>query len=428
MQTLKSVEINFASEKLYKALYDPAEYRVLKGGRSSTKSWGVADKLVDVSNSCYVFIVCAREVQDSIKDSSKKLIEDRIKFHGLIHLYHITNDTIIHKITGATFVFKGLKSDPEKIKSLEGAQVWWVEEAEKVSEASWDNLTATIRDEHAELILTFNPRFVTDATWIKFVENPPPNTIVEHFTYEDNAFFSSRSRSEMEHDKKTDEALYRYKWLGEPMAEEFNTLVTPKMIEDSQSRVPYETGEPKIAGFDVARYGKDLAEFVQREGNITTFDNSVKGLDTQELADWGKEQVIMCGCDILVVDSAGSAGVFDLLKTSLDGICVVYDFNGAYKSDNVKYYNQRVECWFKLRDWIRDTGKLPKTKKVEQLTQITYYYNNNNKIQLPTKEIMRRQGIHSPDWGDALSMTFYADIKRVVEKTRKRPRRRGFSG
>ena len=428
MQTSNSVEINFASEKLYKALYDPAEYRVLQGGRSSTKSWGVADKLVDVSNSCNAFIVCAREVQDSIKDSSKKLIEDRINFHGLRHLYHITNDTIIHKLTGSTFVFKGLKSDPEKIKSLEGGDIFWVEEAEKVSEASWDNLTATIRKAHSELIITFNPRFVTDATWKKFVENPPPNSIVEHFTYKDNPFFSDRSRNEMEHDKKTDLSLYRYKWLGEPMAEEYNTLVTPHLIEQSQARVPFATGERKIAGFDVARYGADLAEFVCREGNQITYENSVKGLDTQELADWGKEQVILSGCEILVVDSAGSAGVFDLLKTSLSEVCEVYDFNGAYKADDVKYFNQRVECWFKLKYWIQDTGTLPKTKKVEQLTQLTYYYNNNNKIQLPTKEVMRRAGIHSPDWGDALSMTFYADVKRVVEKTRKRPRRGGFSG
>jgi phage terminase large subunit len=412
-------------------LYDKHRFKILKGGRGSAKSWGVAEALVHYTNTYKTRVLCCREVQKSIKESAKKLIEDTIWRYGLQDSYEIQGSIIRHKVTGSEIIFEGLKNDPKKIKSLEGIDIAWVEEAESVSEQSWKNLIPTIRNRGSEIWITFNPRYTTDATWA-FIENPRPGTAIETMNFNDNPFFGDELEKErlfdLEQSQKSQDKIYDHIWLGIPMGSEYNTLITPYMIEQSQNRTPFATEERKIAGLDVSRYGGDFSEFVVRHGNQVIYENSAKGLDTQELSDWAKEQVIISACEVVVVDSAGSAGVFDILKSSLNGICDVYDFNGAYGADESKYLNQRVETWFKLKLWITETGQLPQNKKVSQLSTITYFYNNQNKIQLLGKEEMRRKGIHSPDWGDALSMTFYADIKRVVEKTRKRPRRTGFSG
>ena len=412
-------------------LYEKHKYKIAHGGRGSAKSWGFAEALVDYSNNYNILILCCREVQQSIKESAKKLIEDTIWRLGLQDQYEILGTEITNIYTGARFIFMGLKNDPKKVKSTEGIDICWVEEAESVSSESWKNLIPTIRAKGSEIWVTFNPRYTTDPTW-DLVANPRPRSAIVQMNFNDNPFFSEELEQErlfdLEASQKNQDKVYDHIWLGVPMGEEYNTLITPYMIEQSQNRTPYATEERKIAGLDVSRYGGDFSEFVVRHGNQVIYENSAKGLDTQELSDWAKEQVIISGCEVIIVDSAGSAGVFDILKASLNGICDVYDFNGAYGADESKYLNQRVETWFKLKSWITDTGQLPKNKKVSQLSTITYFYNNQNKIQLLGKEEMRRKGIHSPDWGDALSMTFYADIKRVVEKTRKRPRRRGFSG
>jgi phage terminase large subunit len=413
-------------------LYEKHKYKIAHGGRGSAKSWGFAEALVDYSNNYNILILCCREVQESIKESAKKLIEDTIDRLGLADQFIIQGTEITNVFTGARFIFMGLKNDPKKIKSTEGINICWVEEAESVSAESWKNLRPTIRAKGSEIWITFNPRYVTDPTW-QMVENPRPRSAIVQMNFNDNPFFSEELEEERLFDKeeslKNDDKIYDHIWLGVPMGEEYNTLITPYLIEKSQGRTPFATDERKIAGFDVSRYGGDFSEFVVRQGNQIIYENSIKGLDTVELANWGKEQVFASGCEVLVVDSAGSAGVFDNLKAPLSEVCEVYDFNGAYKADDVKYLNQRVETWFKFKAWIADSGQLPKNKKVSQLSTITYFYNNQNKIQLLGKEEMRRKGIHSPDWGDALSMTFYADIKRVVEKTRTRPRRRGgFAG
>lgn len=412
-------------------LYERHRFKILYGGRGSAKSWGMAEGIVYYTNTFKTRVLCCREVQKSIKESAKKLIEDTIWRYGLQDSYEIQGSIIRNIFTGSEIIFEGLKNDPKKIKSLEGIDIAWVEEAESVSEESWRNLIPTIRKKGSEIWVSFNPRYTTDPTW-NFIENPRPDTALVSMNFPDNPHFGEELEKERLFDKEqseiNDDKIYDHIWLGVPMGEEYNTLITPYLIEKSQDRIPFETGERQIGALDVSRYGGDFSEFVERSGNVVSYQNETKGLDTQELANWGKEQVILCGCKILVVDSAGSAGVFDLLKTMLDGICEVYDFNGAYKADDVKYLNQRVETWFKLQKWIADSGQLPKNKKVSQLSTITYFYNNQNKIQLLGKEEMRRKGIHSPDWGDALSMTFYADVKRVVEQTRQRPRRGGFSG
>jgi len=204
------------NHKLYCLLHQKAPYKILWGGRASTKSWGVVEALVRLAASKAVRILCTREYQVSIKDSAHKLLKDTITRLGLDSWFHITKDEIRSR-TGAEFIFKGLHNNEQGIRSTEGIDICWVEEAQSVSEGSWRSLLPTIRKDDAEVWVTFN-LITTDApTYQRFVANPPTDAIVVKLTYLDNPYLSARSRADMEDLKAKDFHLYEHVWLGEEL-------------------------------------------------------------------------------------------------------------------------------------------------------------------------------------------------------------------
>lgn len=200
--------------KAFKFLFEPSRYKVAYGGRGSAKSWSFASALLIQAMQRPLRVVCAREFQNSIDESVHKLLSDLIRTHGLpfnIQQYQITSPN------GSEFVFKGLsKQDAAAIKSLEGADICWVEEAQSVSSASWQNLIPTIRKEGSEIWVTFNPTTEGAPTHQRFVINPPPNAVVRKVNYDANPFFPSTLEAERAHMELTDPITYRHVWLGEP--------------------------------------------------------------------------------------------------------------------------------------------------------------------------------------------------------------------
>jgi len=160
-------------------------------------------------------ILCGREIQNSIKDSSKRLLENIIDMLGLRSEFHITQDQIINVSTGTTFIFRGLK-DIEQIKSIEGIDYCWVEEAQTLSQHSLDGLIPTIRKPNSEIIFTFNPRFEDDPVYAKWVKADvlPPRSIVKLINFYDNPFLPEVLHDEAEFDKENDFDKYNHVWLG----------------------------------------------------------------------------------------------------------------------------------------------------------------------------------------------------------------------
>ena len=124
--------------------------------------------------------------------------------------------TSIVGVNGTEFTFKGLHHNAQEIKSFEGADVAWIEEAQAVSAESWDVLIPTIRKENSEIWLTFNPLSPDDATWQRFVKNPPPGAWVQKVLFSDNPWFPSVLEEERQHLQEIDPELYQHIWLGEP--------------------------------------------------------------------------------------------------------------------------------------------------------------------------------------------------------------------
>ena len=175
--------------------------KVAYGGRGGGKSWGIARILIILAASQSLRVLCAREIQNSIKESVHKLLVDQIDNLHLNHLFTIT-DTKISSKTGSEFIFSGIRSNITKIKSMEGIDICWVEEAEKVSKASWEVLIPTIRKPHSEIWLSFNPNEITDPTYEKFILNTPPDTLLININWSDNPWFPESLRKEKDYNRQ----------------------------------------------------------------------------------------------------------------------------------------------------------------------------------------------------------------------------------
>ena len=200
-------------EKLLFFLTENKRYKVAYGGRGSAKSWTVARCLILNAIKSKVRILCTRQLQTSIKDSVHKLLCDSINDLKLNEYFNITRDAITC-INGSEFIFKGLQNQTNEIKSMEGINFCWCEEAQSISEDSWQILIPTIRKEGSEIWITFNPDREEDATYQRFVKNIPPDSVVELVNYYDNPWFPDVLRKEMEYCKEVDFGKYEHVWLG----------------------------------------------------------------------------------------------------------------------------------------------------------------------------------------------------------------------
>lgn len=200
-------------------LHKRARYKVYWGGRGSAKSWTIAEALVRLAAKRKIRVLCCREIQNTIKDSSHKLLKDTIYRLGLQAFFVITREEI-RSITGAEFIFKGLYGNEQGIKSTEGIDICWVEEAQKVSKVSWENLFPTIRGRQAdgsdsEIWVSFNLIDEEDPVYQTFVVKGRAGAIVHKVNFDVNPWFpGSPLEAEMEADKKEDFHLYEHIWLG----------------------------------------------------------------------------------------------------------------------------------------------------------------------------------------------------------------------
>lgn len=170
-------------------LFQPARYKVARGGRGSGKSWGFARALLLLGVQNVERILCARELQKSIKQSVHQLLRDQIAALGLSHFYQVY-ESEIRGINGTRFYFSGLSDQTaDSIKSFEGCTKVWIEEGQSVSDRSWSILIPTIRTAGSEIWVTYNPELETDPTHQRFVARPPHDCVSILMNWRDNPWF-----------------------------------------------------------------------------------------------------------------------------------------------------------------------------------------------------------------------------------------------
>lgn len=231
--------------KIFKFLFEPSRYKAAYGGRGSGKSHSFATALVLKASETPLRILCCREIQKSIKDSSKRLIDDKIKECGLGWMFEST-ETEIRGKNGSLFLFAGLKTNPEAIKSMEGIDIAWVEEADRVSQRSLDLLIPTVRKESSELWFTWNPNDELDAVDMMFRgKTPPHNAIIQQVNYTDNPYFPSVLNDEADRDMQVDYAKYQHVWLGAYRGVEKGAYYAKQITEAiQQGRIGYLPYDP----------------------------------------------------------------------------------------------------------------------------------------------------------------------------------------
>ena len=190
-------------------------YRAARGGRGSAKSHSFASALVLKAASQPLRIGCFREIQKSIRDSVKRLLDDKIRSAGLESAF-VSTDTEIRAHNGSLFIFGGLRTNPDAVKSTEGLDIAAVFEANRVSQRSLDLLIPTVRKPGSELWFEWNPENATDPVDAMFCgeDGPPPGSIVRTVNWVDNPFFPEVLRQELEWDRKRDPDKYAHIWMG----------------------------------------------------------------------------------------------------------------------------------------------------------------------------------------------------------------------
>lgn len=249
-------------------LFQPKRYKVLWGGRAAGRSWGVARALLLIGLERPLRVLCARELQNSIADSVHKVLSDQIGLLGLESSYEIQRDKIIGP-NGTSFSFEGIKNNVNRIKSYEGIDICWVEEAVKVSRASWGVLIPTIRKIGSEIWITFNPELETDYTYRRFVREADDSMVVVKMTYRDNPWFNETAlKDEMERDKARDPDYYLNVWEGH-CVQQLEGAIYARELRRAQAEgriceVPWEREWPVDTFWDLGRADQTAIWFAQK--------------------------------------------------------------------------------------------------------------------------------------------------------------------
>jgi phage terminase large subunit len=247
-------------------LFKKSRYKVLWGGRGGAKSWGIARALLILGTKSTLRILCAREFQTSIKDSVHKLLSDQVIALGLTEFYEVIDRTIRGK-NGTEFNFVGLKNNVANVKSYEGVDICWVEEAQSVSSRSWEVLVPTIRKEGSEIWVSFNPELESDATYQRFIVHAPKNALVQKINWSDNPWFPETLNMERMTLKSRDPEAYNTIWEGLCRQTVDGAVFAREMqtadLEERITKVRYDPTKPVHAVFDLGWADSTSIWFVQ---------------------------------------------------------------------------------------------------------------------------------------------------------------------
>jgi phage terminase large subunit len=436
------------------ALFQPKRLKVLFGGRGGSKSWAFAQALLIEAAKGPKRILCTREFQGSIQESVHRLLSDTILRLGLDYFYEIKQHRI-DGLNGSQFIFEGLKNNTTKIKSMEAVDYVWCEEAEAITERSWDLLVPTIRKDGSEIWISFNPHDEMDATYQRFVV-PYLSAIEKHGVYEDdkiylqkvgwrdNPWFPDELRKEMEDCKASNYRKYLHIWEGECNADYENSIILPEWFEaalDAHKRLGFAAEGVKCLGFDPADDGGDEKALVLRHGVVVKNVTTWTGGDVTDAIDRAFSYAWDERCTDLVYDGIGIGAAVKMktrhkdpasaLKvTGFIGSEAPIDPDQRYLNDRLNkdvFRNKRAQWWWYLRDRFEDTYQAVEKsvyKDPDTLISIDSGCSElsalkselcrvqrkrgraNTLIQIESKDDMRKRNIPSPNRADALVYAF----------------------
>lgn len=424
---------------------DPVRFRVLYGGRMSSKSHDMAGFAVARANFGTERFLCLRMYQNRIADSVFTLLKDKIEYFGLQDNFKIYSDAIEHKTNGSLFRFYGIARNIDEIKSFEGATVCWFEEAHNTTQNAYDIVRPTVmRNEGAEMWFSFNPRLSNDFIYKRFVVNPPRGSIVKQINYDQNPFLSSTALADIEAAKEEDYESYQHIYLGVPLDDDDAVVIKRSWIQsaiDAHKRVVPKSGiwtGRKVIGYDVADDGADSNAISGLDGSILTLIDEWKAGEDKlrESAAKSKNAAEKMGADMIGYDSIGvGAGTGSHLNAM--GWSKHFKFNaGGAVSDPERNYgdskiknkdffaNIKAQAWWLLADRFRNTHlavtqdrefaasemislssecDVKKLEKlIDELSTPKRDFDNQGKVKVESKKDLKKREVASPNIADSL--------------------------
>lgn len=278
------MQLEIEIPKEFKVLFDldkDLRHIVLYGGRASGKSTSVALSLLILGMNKKLRILCTREVQNSIADSVHKLLSDLISKYKL-NTWEVQKDIIRNKQTGSEIFFKGLHNNSQSIKSIEGIDIVWIEEAQSVSADSINTLIPTIRKAGSRLIWTFNRLTENDPVWELIVKKADSRTFVQKINSDAiESLLSKEIIEEREKMRLDNPEMFEHVWLGEPMTSKtgsvFGKQLAQARSEGRITKVPYDASTGVYTAWDLGIGDSTVIWSFQTIGNEIHFIDHYEG-------------------------------------------------------------------------------------------------------------------------------------------------------
>ena len=424
----------------------PARLRILYGGRSSTKSWDAAGFACFLAQRMKLKFLCVRQFQNKIEESVYTLLKEQINRFNLSSQFQIFNNRIISS-KGSEFFFYGLWRNIEEIKSTEGVDILWIEEAHSLTPSQWEILEPTIRKEGSQIWIIFNPGTTTDFVWQRFVVNPLPDSVVHQINYDRNPFLSRTMLNVIEAKKSEDYEEYEHIYLGVPRDDDDSVIIKRSWLNaavDAHIKLGFEPAGSKRIGFDIADDGGDRCVNVMAHGNTATGmdwwkaneDELMKSCErTYANARQYQSEITydsigvgaMAGSKFDEINQADNRPPVDYHKFRAGGEVINPDreyANGVTNKD--MFSNLKAQAWWLVADRLRNTwdavtngtdypeedlisisSTIPDLEKLlTELSTPKKDYDLTGRVKVESKKDLEKREVASPDLADAFIMAF----------------------
>ncbi|QYY30249.1 PBSX family phage terminase large subunit [Cupriavidus pinatubonensis] len=435
----------------------PARNRVLYGGRASTKSWDAAGFATFLTSNYKLRVLCVRQFQNKIEESVYTLLKAQISRFGLTSQFRILDNKIIGRETESEFLFYGLWRSIDEIKSLEGIDILWIEEAHNLTEEQWKILEPTIRKAGSQIWIIFNPRLATDFVYRRFVLNPPPNTIVRKINYDENQFLSDTMLAVINAAKEEDEEEFAHIYLGVPKDDDEGAVIKRSWLLaaiDAHKALGFGPAGTRRLGFDVADGGADKCANVFAHGSVVSWADEWKAGEDELLQSCSRtyavarERSASIRYDSIGVGASAGAKFAELneaRRADSDNASVFYEkFNAGaavwepdeiYQQPNItnkdQFANIKAQAWWMVADRFRNTYNAVKRgmqftedqlisldsacphldKLIDELATPRRQFDDNGRVKVESKKDLAKPNRPggprpSPNIADALIMCY----------------------
>ncbi|WAL80966.1 PBSX family phage terminase large subunit [Pandoraea sp. XJJ-1] len=429
----------------------PARNRVLYGGRASSKSWDAAGFATFLAHNYKLRVLCVRQFQNKIEESVYTLLKHQIERFGLRDHFRVLDNKIIGRKSGSEFMFYGLWRSIDEIKSLEGVDILWIEEAHNLTETQWKTLEATIRKAGSQIWVIFNPRLATDFVYKRFVLNPPRKTVVKRINFDENPFLSKTMLDVISAAKDEDYAEFEHIYLGVPKDDDEGTVIKRSWIMaaiDAHEALGFEPSGRKRLGFDIADSGSDKCANVFAHGSVVSWADEWKAGEDELLQSCSrayaaaKDRGASITYDSIGVGASAGAKFAEVnaaRRTEGENLMITYEkFNAgsAVWDPDRKYQpnvtnkdmfaNLKAQTWWMVADRFRNTfnavrrgehfepdelisisSDTPHLERlIDELSTPKRDYDQNGRVKVESKKDLAKREVPSPNLADAFVMCF----------------------